>query len=282
MLRRIAVHLDQGVNATQRFDLAVSLAKEFKAELQCIYAAYIPSAYWPGYVYGDYLMMAEVLEDLRKMTQADRDKAEAHFISAAAKNGIKASWFNAEQAPAEELSAHARLSDVLILGQEDKKDTRAMSGNSFPEHVVFSVGRPVLVLPPDYGQDMIGQRILLCWDGSREAARALADAAPFLQIAADIVTLTVQEGKGILKPFAAPVSELKSYCHAHSYVISKHIERERGQPSMGAVILSVAAEEEVDLIVMGAYGHSRMREWILGGATQFLLKTSPIAVLFSH
>src|SRR5690606_24195400 len=129
-----------------------------------------------------------------------------------------------------------RLSDILILGREDKKDTKAMAGDGFSEHVVFSVGRPVLVLPPNYGQDMIGQRILLCWDGSREAARALADAAPFLQIAADIVTLTVQEEKGILKPFAAPVSELKNYYHAHSYTISKHVERKRSQSSIGDVL----------------------------------------------
>lgn len=282
MLRRIAVHLDQGANATPRFDLALSLAKEFKAELQCIYAAYIPSGYWPGYVYGDYLMMAEVLEDLRKVTQADRDKAEAYFISEAAKQGIKTSWFSAEQAPAEELSAHARLSDLLILGREDKEDTKAMSGNGFSEYVVFSVGRPVLVLPPGHEQKMIGQRILVCWDGSREAARALADAAPFLQVAGEIMTLTVQEEKGVLRSLAAPLDELKAYCHAHSYAISKYIHRDRAQQSIENVISSVSAEEKIDLIVMGAYGHSRVREWILGGATQFLLKASPVPVLFSH
>jgi len=282
MLRRIAVHLDQGSNAAPRFDLALSLAREFKAELQCIYAGYIPAGYWSGYVYGDYLMMAEVLEELRKITQADRDKAEAQFVSAAAKQGIKTSWFSAEQAPAEELAAHARLSDLLILSREDKEDTKAMSGDGFSEHVVFSVGRPVLVLPPKFGQAMIGQRILLCWDGSREAARALADAAPFLQVAGEIMTLTVQEDKSSARSMAAPLDELKTYCRAHSYDISKHIHRDRDQQSIGDVILSVLAEEKIDLIVMGAYGHSRLREWILGGATQTLLKASPVPVLLSH
>jgi len=282
MLRRIAVHLDQGVNATPRFDLALSLAKEFKAELQCIYAGFIPAGYGAANVYGDYLLMSEMLEDLRKANQADRDKAEARCIAAAAKHGIKTSWFSAEQAPAEELAAHARLSDLLIIGREDKEDTKAMSGNGFPEHVVFSVGRPVVVLPPGHGQEMIGQRILLCWDGSREAARALADAAPFLQVAGEVMTLTVQEEKGVLKSMAAPLDELKAYCHAHSYTISKYIHRDRAQHSIADVISRVSSAEKIDLIVMGAYGHSRLREWILGGATQSLLKNSPVPVLFSH
>src|SRR5690606_2302831 len=242
MLRRIAVHLDQGANAALRFDLALYLAKEFKAEVQCIYAGYIPSGYWPGYVYGDYLLMAEALEDLRKITRAERDKAEAHFITAAARQGIKTSWFSAEQAPAEELSAHARLSDLLIIGQEDKEDTKALSSDGFAEHVIFSVGRPVLVLPPDYGQEVIGQRILLCWYGSREAARALADAAPFLQVAGEIMTLTVQEEKGGLREFAAPMDELELYSQVHSYANSKPIHRDRAQQSIGDLILSVSAE----------------------------------------
>src|SRR5690606_2034613 len=102
------------------------------------------------------------------------------------------------------------------------------------------------------------------------------------QVAGEIVTLTVQEEKSAIEPFAAPVDELEAYCHAHSYAISKHIHRDRAQQSIGDIILGVSAEEKVDLIVMGAYGHSRMREWILGGATQSLLKASPVPVLFSH
>lgn len=282
MLRRIAVHLDQGVNSTSRFDLALNLAREFKAELQGIYTAYMPSGYEPAYVYGDYFLTAEMLEDLRKTSQADRDKTEAHVIAAAAQQGIKAGWFSAEQAPAEELAAHARLSDLLILGQEDKEDTRATSGG-FSEYVVFSVGRPVLVTPPGYRQETVGQRILLCWDGSREAARALADAAPFLQVAEELMILAVQEDKGVIRrSLAPPPDELKVYCQAHSYDISKYIHRTRAQQSIGDVILSVAAEEKVDLVVMGAYGHSRLREWVLGGATHSLLKASPVPVLLSH
>lgn len=282
MLRRIAVHLDQGANAMSRFDLALSLASEFKAEVQCIYAGYMPSGYWPGYAYGDYLMMADVLEGLQRTARAERDKANVHFMPEAARKGVKASWFSAESAPAEELSAHARLSDLLIIGQESQEHPKAVSGYGFAEHVVFSVGRPVLVLPPGHGREAIGQRILLCWDGSREAARALADAAPFLEVAGEMMTLTVREETGILRPLAPPADELKAYCHAHSYALSKSIHRDRQQQRIGDVILRVSAEEEVDLIVMGAYGHSRLREWVLGGATQTLLRASPVPVLFSH
>lgn len=282
MLRRIAVHLDQGAYAMSRFSFALNLAKEFNAEVQCIYVSPLPPKYWPGYVYGDYVMMAEVFEDLCKATRAERDKAEEHFLSAASEQGVKATWCSVEHAPAGELCAYARLSDLLVIGQENKQDPKTTKGDGFAERVIFSVGRPVLLLPRYFKQEAIGPRVLLCWDGSREAARALADAAPFLQVAGAVVTLTVQERASTLKPLSTSAEELKAYFRVHSYAFSKHVRLDAQEKGVGEVIANMVALEKVDLVVMGAYGHSRLREWVLGGATSYLLRMSSVPVLFSH
>jgi len=283
MLRRIAVHLDPGTNALSRFNFALNLAREFKAEIQCLYAGYIPPArHWPPYVYGGDLMVVELLDESRKVTQAEHDDARFRFMNAAAGRGIPATWFSAEHSPAEEVSAHARLSDLLIIGAEDKQDEKALVEKGFAQHLIFSSGRPVLVLPRGFAGATAGQKTLLCWDGSREAARALADAAPFLQRAAEVLILTVSEPAGATQATTVPPEELAAYCRTHSYAVSRHMNRSTDYPEVGQIITSVAAEEKVDLIVMGAYGHSRFREWVLGGATEILLTTSPMPVLFSH
>lgn len=280
MFRRIAVHLDQGADTAQRFDFALHVAKEFNAEIQCIYTNYVPPASWSAFAYGDYVMMSEVLEDLRVANQDQQQKAKSRFMPAVSEQGLVADWRSVEHAPVEELSAYARLSDLLIVSQENKDDIGA--GDGFAERVIFSVGRPVLVLPRQLTSTTVGQRILICWDGSRESARALADAAPFLQVATDVVVLTVEERLDELKAPIPPIGELEAYFRAHSYLLAKHIHRDTHEQGVGETISRVADDQKIDLIVMGAYGHSRLREWILGGATSFLLKNTLVPVLFSH
>lgn len=281
MLRRIAVHLDKGENAMPRFDLALNMARDFKAEIQCIYTDLMPSESWPQFVYDDSLMAVELINELQSLAKIERDQAEIRFLKRAVDHGITATWINAQDSRAEELAVHARLSDLLIISQEKKQHPNAPYSRGMMEHIVFAAGRPVLALPQDFSKGTIEKKTLLCWDGSREAARALADAAPLLQ-ASDMLILTVKEGRGALKPMAAPMEELNTYCRVHSYSVSKHIVRDAGRHEVGDIIKSVAAEEKVDLIVMGAYGHSRLHELVLGGATKSLLKTSSVPVLLSH
>jgi len=140
----------------------------------------------------------------------------------------------------------------------------------------------VLVVPSSGDFPVIGDRVLVCWDGSREAARALADAAPLLRSASHLVVLTMDEGAATRKGEAAPFEDLATYCIAQGMPAPDHVRRDIKGVGVGSTILNAAADYSADLIVMGAYGHSKFREWAMGGVTASILKSMTVPIMFSH
>lgn len=147
------------------------------------------------------------------------------------------------------------------------------------EGALFSSGRPVLLLPPDWAGEALGRRIMVAWKGGREAARAVADAAPFLQEADEVFVVTIDaksEGEGTL-PGKAIVESL-----ARRGVKVELRNADGLGRSAEEALLTQARDIGADLIVMGGYGQSRLREFVFGGVTRALTRTSPIALMLSH
>ncbi len=279
MFRRIAVHLDQGADCSRRLDFCLRLAKAHDAHLTGIYASYVA----PGYFYDEAGLWVRGMDRAVQIHEKARTAVQKAFSEAAEHAGVAAAWRQGEWGtPAECVSRHARSSDVVVVGQNNLKDLEAATGNDFVEQVILTSGRPVIVLPIAGTFSTIGGRVLYCWDRGREAARAIADAAPLLRNAAALQVLSLDEGFPLQQPSDVPFEDLVAYCICHGFPQPVHQMRDVRHADIGDAILTAAADFSADLIVMGGYGHSRMRQLVMGGATRSLLSAMTVPVLLSH
>ena len=175
------------------------------------------------------------------------------------------------------LAAEARQSD-LFLGTRPYGDPK--KAEWIEEAVMFESGRPCLFIPPGYGGTADYRNIVVAWKDTREAARAVADALPLLRRAASVVVAIVEEGPASERSGNAPAADIGRYLSRHGVRADVHVVN--GWSNVGEAIVNEAVRTGAQLIVMGAYGHSRVREWILGGATRDVLSRAPVPVLVAH
>ena len=277
MYRRISVHLDHGFDCKRRIEAALALAKRHKAELVGIYANAAP----PQYYYGESVLMSRSLGIIKELQAQSRESVETAFLEAAAEADVPAFMRAGTSSPSETVALLGRTTDLIVVSQENREDVEAAHEIEFVEQTLLTAGRPVLAIPSSGEFPVIGDRVLCCWDGSREAARALADAAPILRLASHMTVLTMNEGAASPK-HEAPFEDLASYCVAQGMPAPDHVRRDIKGVGVGSTILNAAADHSADLIVMGAYGHSKLRQWALGGATASILKSMTVPVMFSH
>ena len=277
MYRRISVHLDHGFDCKRRIEAALALAKRHKAELVGIYANAAP----PQYYYGESVLMSRSLGIIKELQAQNRDAVENAFLEAAAQADVPAFMRSGTSSPNETVALLGRTTDLIVVSQENREDIEAAHEIEFVEQTLLTAGRPVLAIPSSGEFPVIGDRVLCCWDGSREAARALADAAPILRLASHMIVLTMNEGAASPKA-EAPFEDLATYCVAQGMPAPEHVRRDIKGVGVGSTILNAAADHSADLIVMGAYGHSKLRQWALGGATASILKSMTVPVMFSH
>lgn len=172
------------------------------------------------------------------------------------------------------LVEYARLRDLAIVPVPESYD------QWYAETIIFGSGRPILVLPEASASKELGlNRVLVAWDFSRAAARAVSDAIPILEKAREVCVLTVTNEKAISGRRSS--SELAKNLSRHGIDVVVE-EVDAAGRSIGEVLTQQVASRRADLLVMGAYGHSRFREFVLGGATRSILTKPPIPVLLSH
>src|SRR5690606_4452572 len=151
----------------------------------------------------------------------------------------------------------------------------------FPADFVMRCGRPVLLVPYAGRFEAVGRRVLVAWDAGREAARAVRDALPLLKRAEHVEVVSFNPDRPGARHGPIPGADLAAYLARHD--VKVHVSQQHGDDiEVGEQILSRAADLHSDLIVMGAYGHSRLRELALGGATRTLLASMTVPVLMSH
>lgn len=175
-----------------------------------------------------------------------------------------------------QFTSAARLHDLTIVSQGDPdQDT---FDNKLPQEILLQAGGPLLFIPYTFKGAFKASRIGICWDGSRRAARALRDAMPFLAVADALTTITVNASE--LSADASPDRLLKHL--ARSSLPAKSVSLESDQSNVQASILSIASDEGLDLLVMGGFGHSRLRETIFGGVTRETFRSMTVPVVMSH
>jgi nucleotide-binding universal stress UspA family protein len=178
------------------------------------------------------------------------------------------------------LALQARYADLVVIGQADRDVQTFTTQSDLPEYVTLNCTRPILVIPHAQSFNNIGHNIFIAWDGSPEATRAVTASIPFLQLAKTVlITLFNVQTDGDVHG-QEPGADIAQYLARHGVHVS--VEQFHRVDKIGEALLSLAAERDIDLIVMGCFGHSRFREVLMGGVTLTMLKTMTVPLLLSH
>ncbi len=275
-IKSVLVHIDGAERCRFRLATAMRIAQDFDAQLVGIYL--VPDTELSPSVAA--LLPNDIVDARVRAIGEEQHHAEAAFRKAVAAEGLaRVEWRAPAGNPLEAAVAHGRCADLFVLGQ------REGPGAAFDEELVSEVmlasGRPLLVVPYIGARPSYCDNVLIAWDGGREAARAVADALPLLKRAQQIHVIAVK-GNGHEHAGEHPGGDRLA-----AWLLQHGITAEIGTYdvpgiSIGEWMLSRAADLGSDLIVMGGYGHTRMRELILGGVTRTILRAMTVPVLFSH
>ncbi len=275
MIKDIVVNLSLGARDPAG-DYAVSAAEAFDAHVLGVAFAYEPVI--PGTVMGG--IPPDFIEAQRAESEKKAGAAVARFEANAKRAGVSYETrviSTSISGAAERLGHMARRFDLAIVGQPDREE--GLPEEVVDEGVLFESGRPVIFVPFIQKGGMKLDRVMLCWDGSRAATRAIADALPLLKKAKQVEVVIVATGKP--KSDEVPGADLGAHLARHGLKVE--VKRITSPDiDVQSTVLSYAADSAADLIVMGGYGHSRLREFILGGVTRGILESMTVPVLMSH
>ena len=276
MIKDILVTLPTGDAPSFALDYAVTVARTFDAHLTGVaFVRDLASA--EAFLDG---ATAIVLDDYRREVEAAAEAAKVRFEETWQREGLSAELvvLNAGAISLAELLARtARRFDLTILPQADPED--GGSGEAMIEAALLGSGRPILIVPYLREGGVKFDRILVCWDGSHNAARAIADAMPFLTRAKQVEVITVAtDGKADDSMAGLYIAH---HLSRHDVIVEVRNIVAHGQDA-SIRIRSHAAQQSADLIVMGGYGHSRLREFVLGGATRDIFESTVVPTLMSH
>ena len=271
--RSVVVHAGTDARASARFDLAHRLAQAFDASLTGVFVIPPPAIAAPV---GDpaALVGYDLMAAQRQASEERAATAEAAF-RAVCSDPSRCAW-RIEDGESGSVLAHvARYADLTVVAQSESEGLAAMA-TQLPERVVMGAGGPVLVVPYAGRFERFGERIVVAWDGSREAARAVRDALPLLERA---IVVTVLEIDPPDRAGAGGRALAERLARHRVEVVAEHTVS--GGLAIGEVLLSALADRAADALVMGAYGHSRLRELTLGGVTRTVLAHMTVPVLMS-
>ncbi len=295
-LRDIIVVIDESARSEIRLAIAVALAQQHNAYLTGISALDLLMPARPvvrprGYQELDTQPAAPLLNlgaahpsdfpntDTQAAEKAER--IEAAFRERLRFSGLQGDWRVASGKVSETVVHQARHADLIILGQVDPDHPPPPPGRQLVEDVLMTSGRPILVVPYIGRLETLGTRILIAWNNSREAARAMNDAIPLLTKATSVTILEVNHIGRKSETNDATIADITRHLARHG-ISAETARTVIGTISTPDALLSYAADISADLLVAGGYGHSRLREFILGGVTHDLLQHMTLPVLLSH
>jgi nucleotide-binding universal stress UspA family protein len=278
--KNLMVVLDADESSRERISYAAALAARFEAHLVGLYLT-VSSLTRDEYALLDIgILDISFFSDPAK-SREETEKTHALFEEVTARQGVSAEWRTASGYPAGMAAMHGRYADLIVIGQLDAYDSQAGLLRARPEEVAMLAGRPVLVVPFTGKFERFGARVLVGWDASREAARAVRDAMPLLACAGAVTVLTIDAEQSPFGHGEIPGADIALYLARHG-VKAEVARTVSAGIGIGNTLLSRAADYEANLLVMGAYGHSRVRELLLGGTTRTVLTSMTLPVLMSH
>ncbi len=273
-LRDVLVFLDRSTHCASRLDFAARLSQAHGAGLIGLRVVVHPRI--PQAILAD--IPEAALQMQRDARDADGRRLQAAFGAACEAHSLRCEWWqeDSHDGGIDAVCRAARHANLTVIGPSDGDEE--LASDDLLHQLVLSSGRPVLVVPDAAPAGPIGRRVLVAWNGTREASRALADALPLLAKAEQVTILAVLDDHDAGDPGLGEVCRhlLRNGITAESKVVHSHAH------DGGAALVAQAGAMSADLLVMGAYGRSRLREVVLGGATRHVLRHLPIPVLMAH
>jgi nucleotide-binding universal stress UspA family protein len=279
-LKNIGVFVDATPEGEKRIDYAATLAEQCGAHLAGIH---VVSAVRPEYR-SDYYVIGEkairaLLAEQKAADEAATSNVRRRFEAISAKRDLSAEFRVIRRGGSDEdITLSSLHSDLVVIGQRELQELR---GYASPEKLLLASGAPILVIPSGWKSESIGNKILVGWNASREARRAVADALPFLVAANSVTLLVVDSDARARRHGEEPGADIAVYLARHGVRVEVEQVLSQGAPVAG-IILSHAANHGVDLIIIGAYSHARSVEMMFGGVTRTVLKQAPVPVLMSR
>jgi nucleotide-binding universal stress UspA family protein len=276
MIKDVLVDLDVDTSRSATADYAVSLAHAFEAHLSATAFAYEEAL--PGSIFSR--VAVELIEAQRRKCELATESAVAKFEESARRSGVSAQshiFKSGVARAAEHFGRLARRFDLAVVTQaeSDKLPMREQIIHA----ALFDSGRPVLIVPYIQREGLKLDKVMVCWDGSRNAARAMGDAMPFLARAKAVEIVLVVGDPGKSNEIAGADIAHHLARHQLKVELRQIVVRDL---DVANTILSHAADAGTDFLVMGGYGHSRLREFVLGGATRGILRAMTVPTLMSH
>ena len=275
--KTILLHVNDERRVGSLVGTAARIADRFEAHLIGLYV--LP----PVPVYGATAVGASMIKSGMAQFRKEAERVRAAFEDACKGEPVVAEWRMVEPkhpSVAETVMDHGRAADLIIAGQTDPSfDFSTLL--DCPERLALESGRPVLVVPHSGQYPTIGKRISIAWNGRREAARATFDALPLLKLADSVRIVWVNPQSEGARVGDVPTAEIAAALARHGVncEAASTVARDIG---VGDAILSGLTDDSTDLLVMGAYGHSRFREFVFGGTTRHILGHMTTPVLLSH
>jgi nucleotide-binding universal stress UspA family protein len=270
----VSLALDQPNDS--RLQVAGELAERFEADIVGVAAAqFAPPLYFTDGAAAQGLIEQEEASIRRRLADL-----EARFRAATRNRGARAEWRSAMDFPSRFILAQARCADLVVSGGQSPAFSDAFALAS-PKDLVMQAGRPLLVVP-DRVNWLDLRSVLVAWKDTPEARRAVADALPLLRKARDVAIVEIPEQGDDRSAAMAGVADVAAWLARHGVTATARVPEAAGNKTAALQLEKVAGDVGAGLIVAGAYGHSRFRELILGGVTEYLVTQSARCVLLSH
>lgn len=277
-LKDLLVLVDHARQSVERITVAALLAERHDAHLAGLFTIAPPDV--PVYIAGQ--MPSDVMELQRSTARALADEAAAAFDAQMRRSGLegRSEWRVLEGDPTMVATLHGRVADLIVAGQFDPSGEQA-GPVIRPEDLVLGTGRPVLIVPHSGSFETVGERAIVAWNGSREVARAVNDALPLLRMAEKVVVVAANPSPISDQLGEDPGADIALHLARHGVAVETSLAYgEDIDP--GDLLLNAVVDYSADLIVMGGYGRSRLRETLLGGVTRHILQHMTVPVLMSH
>ena len=269
-IKDVLVYLDNDINCANRITSTAKLCSQLGAHLAGLYCYRMMKVHPYPYTY----LPDSAFHTMDEIARQQRNEIKAMFTEKSDIEGISVEFRSVDDQLSTALSIQSRYADLLVVPGRYKKNSNINHEFQIAEILPISAC-PVLVLPEEQpAPTQLPKRILVAWNGSHESARALSLAMPILEQAeqVDIVSVATNE---------AEATDIAKHIAHHGIKVNVH-PVEGSSSNAGKTLLNQAMSLESDLIVMGAYGHSRLREQLLGGATEYMLDHANIPVMYSH
>jgi len=270
----LQVYVGNDASCTKRLHVAADMAARLNAHLTGVFSR--PELHLPSYFATSHTVwLSSVEADYKKQIDAAEHEARQLFDEASSQYQVDTTWRAATGDIYASLTKEAGYADLLVLGQADPKDVT--NRQDLTDHIVMTTGRPCLVVPYIGAHENVGKHPLVAWNGTKESNRALHDALPLLERAETVTIMLAESDEGN----DLPDTRIAQHLARHDVQVMTKTLRAKKR-DISNTFLSYLADNDHDLLVMGAYGHSKLREVVLGGMTREIMQQMTVPVLMSH